>query len=205
MNYKLVAYAQDFVSFLLQNVKDASKIDSITLYGSVARGEAGKDSDIDIFIETSAKIEGEISSLKERFYESIKAKKYWGLLGIKNDFHCEIGTFDQWQDIEKSLHAQGIVLFGKYSPRKGTKPSHLFSIEQSNDRNKSISLWRRLYGYTQKVSYKKYVKKGLLEEYGGEKIARGVFIVPSGHAQKMLSFLKERGVRYKIILFWKEG
>ena len=77
MNYKLVAYAQDFVSFLLQNVKDASKIDSITLYGSVARGEAGKDSDIDIFIEklTIARFKGLWEELSKKF-ECINASDF---------------------------------------------------------------------------------------------------------------------------------
>jgi|SRR3989344_5853955 len=204
MNYKLIAYAQDFVSFLLEHLEEADKINSIVLYGSVVRGEAGKDSDIDIFIETSEQIGDKIERLKEKFYASVKVQKYWGLLGIRNEVHCEIGRLDDWEDLEISLRAQGIVLFGKYSSEQHGKPYYLFSIEQMSERKKSISLWRSLYGYKQNVNKKEYVKKGILNEYGGEKIARGVFLVPAGHAQKMLQFLKSRRVKYKVRLFWKE-
>ena len=204
MNYKLIAYAQDFVSFLLEHLEEADKINSIVLYGSVVRGEAGKDSDIDIFIETSEQIEDKIGRLKEKFYAGIKSQKYWGLLGVKNEFHCEIGKLDEWEDLEISLRAQGIVLFGKYSSEQHGKSYYLFSIEQMQERRKSISLWRNLYGYVQKVGKKKYVKKGILNEYGGERIARGGFLVPAGHAQKMLQFLKSRRVKHKVRLFWKE-
>lgn len=204
MNYDLTAYAQDFVSFLLQNIKQPDKIDTIVLFGSVVREDANKNSDIDIFIETRENIEGEIEKLKAKFYNSIKVKKYWYLLGIKNEIHCEIGNLDEWQDLEKSLNAQGIILFGKYKSKKQGNPYYLFSIEQSNNRSKNISLWRTLYGYKQKANHKIYKKRGLVEDYNGEKIARGVFIIPSEHAQKIISFLKNNKIKYKIILFWKE-
>ena len=56
MNKKLVAYAMGFASFLMQKLgeKEAGKIKSIILFGSASRGEAGKGSDIDIFIDTFA-------------------------------------------------------------------------------------------------------------------------------------------------------
>jgi len=205
MNYRLVAYAQDFASFLLEHLEERDKIKTIILFGSVVRGEAGKDSDIDIFIETPEKIDGEIEKIKEKFYKSVKVKKYWELLGIRNEFHCESGRLDEWGDIEKSLDAQGIVLFGKYTAKRDAKPYYLFSIEQMDERKKSISLWRKLYGYKQKVNKKVYAKKGLLGGYGGERIARGVFLVPSEHAQKVLHFLKDKKVRHRLMLFWKGG
>ena len=205
MNYKLVAYDQDFVSFLFQNIKQADKIDTVVLFGSTTRGEANKDSDIDIFIETKENIEEEIEKLKIKFYNSIKVKKYWYLLGIKNEIHCETGILDEWKDLEKSLNAQGIILFGKYKSKKQGSPYYLFSIEQGDSRSKNISLWRNLYGYKQKVNNKIYEKRGLIGDYNGVKIARGVFIVPSEHAQKIVSFLKKNKINHKIILIWKES
>ncbi|MEK6952847.1 MAG: nucleotidyltransferase domain-containing protein [Nanoarchaeota archaeon] len=205
MNYNLIAYAQDFVSFLLQNIRQSDKIDTIILFGSVVRGETDKNSDVDIFIETRTNMEDEIEKLKMKFYNSIKVRKYWDLLGVKNEIHCEVGNLDEWQDLEKSLNAQGIILFGKYKSKKQGSPCYLFSIEQGKNRNKNISLWRTLYGYKQKVNNKIYEKRGFVEDYNGEKIARGVFIIPSEHAQKIISFLKNNKIRYKIILFWKDN
>jgi len=204
MDYKLIAYAQDFVSFLLQNIKDPGKIITIILFGSVTRGEAKKTSDIDIFIETKENIENEIIALKEKFYDSIKVKKYWNLLGIKNEIHCEVGSLDEWKDLEKSLIAQGIILYGKYKSKKQGDPHYLFSIEQSKIRNKNVSIWRKLYGYRQKVGKKTYEKKGLVEEYYGKKIARGVFVIPAEHAQKIVSFLKKSKINHEIVIIWKE-
>jgi len=74
MNYKLLAYAQDFSSFLMQNIKEADKITKIILFGSTSRGESEKNSDIDIFIETDEKLEQKINEIKDKFCDSLKVK-----------------------------------------------------------------------------------------------------------------------------------
>src|SRR3990167_7304033 len=51
MNSKLISYAMDFSSFLIQKIKEKEKIRNIILFGSVSRDEANKKSDIDIFID----------------------------------------------------------------------------------------------------------------------------------------------------------
>lgn len=51
---KFKAYASYFVSYLLNNLGD-SDINKIILFGSVARGEISKDSDVDIFIDVKRK------------------------------------------------------------------------------------------------------------------------------------------------------
>ena len=44
MNYRLIAYAQDFSSFLLEKLgEESNKISQIILFGSVARGGAEKE------------------------------------------------------------------------------------------------------------------------------------------------------------------
>lgn len=204
MNYKLIAYAQDFASFLIQNFKEADKIKSIILFGSVARGEAEKDSDIDIFVETDEKQEQEINKLKEKFYSSIKFKKYWNLFGIKNEINLSIGNLKDWGDLNRSIISNGIVLFGKYNDKVKTNPYVLFSISPGKDRNKNISVWRELYGYSQKVKNKEYIKAGLIKEYQGEKLANGVVIIPIENSSKLSGFLKNNKFNFKMIPFWME-
>src|SRR3989338_8771837 len=101
MRYDLVAYAGDFSSFLLQNLKeDARHIRQVILFGSVARGEAGKSSDVDLFIEVAdKKLEKEVLRIRDAFMKSIKVKKYWHLLGITNDINCTIGKLEQWKEL----------------------------------------------------------------------------------------------------------
>lgn len=206
MNYRLIAYAQDFVSFLLDKLnKDSMKINQIILFGSLARGEAEKGSDVDLFIDTTdEKIEEMIKQIKEKFYESVKFKKYWKLLGIRNEINCITGKLKEWEDLRRSIIANGIVLFGKYKSDVNTKPYYLFIVFPGKNRNKNMSVWRGLYGYSQKVGKKNYAKKGLVEEYDGEKLARSVFIIPAEHTQKIQFYLKHHKFKHKILPFWKE-
>jgi len=204
MNYKLIAYAQDFASFLTQNFKNADKIKNIILFGSVARGDAGKESDVDLFIETDEKQEQEINKIKEKFYESIKFKKYWELFGIKNEINLSVGNLKDWGDLNRSIISNGIILFGKYKSDVKTNPYVLFSITPGENRNKNISVWRELYGYSQKVNNKIYKKEGLIKEYNGEKLANGVVIVPVDYSNKLSNFLKNNKFSFKLVSFWME-
>src|SRR3989338_3683961 len=82
----------------------------------------------------------------------------------------------------------------------------LQSLDQDGNKiNKNISVWRLLYGYKQRLGKKIYVKKGLVKEYNGKKLARGVFIVPADHAQKISLFLRKNKFEYKMILFCQES
>ena len=51
-------YASYFTSYLLYHLKKKENISNIILFGSVAKGEAKKSSDVDIFIEVKRKSKG---------------------------------------------------------------------------------------------------------------------------------------------------
>src|SRR3989344_5121575 len=206
MNYKLIAYAQDFTSFLLQGLgDDARKIKQVILFGSVSRGEADAKSDVDIFIDVMGdKAELKIKTIEEKFYQSIKYKKYWQLLGVHSELSCTIGKLEQWGDLQRSIIANGIVLFGKYLGKAETKPYSLFIVTSSNTRNKNLSVWRSLYGYSQKVQRKVYLKKGLVQEYEGKKLGRGIFIIPIEHTSAIMAILRKNSFQYQIIPFHQE-
>ncbi len=205
MNYKLIAYVQDFVSFLLQNLGEQnSKITQIILFGSVARGEAGKESDVDLFIDTPPEMESLISKTKEKFYESAKVKNYWSLLGVKNEINCTVGRLKEWNELERSIVANGITLFGKFQKDLSKKMYYLLIVEPSKDRNKNVVLWRALYGYKQKVGKKIYQKNGLVKEYSGKKLGPSVLLIPLEHAQKIVLFLKKKKIKHQILPIWQE-
>ncbi len=206
MNYKLIAYSQDFSSFLMEKLGEKSdNVVQIILFGSVARGEAEKDSDVDLFIETiDSTLEERINEIKEKFYSSVKVKKYWELLEVKNEFHLTIGKIKEWDDLKRSLIANGITLYGKYHGAPKLQHFYLFLVNPGTKRSKNVSIWRSLYGYKQRVGNKIYEKEGLVKQYNGRKLARGVFIIPSEHASKLISFLKKNKFTYKIIQSWQE-
>jgi len=173
---ELVSYAMDFVSYLMQNLneKHISRIRSIILFGSAARGEAGKDSDLDIFIDSKdEKLEKDAEKLTQKFYDSIKFKKYWNLLGIKNDIHVIVGQLDKWK-LKDSMLGSSIVLYEKYSPKleKG-RNRIIFSWGNIKSNSKRVMLNKKLSGYN--YYGKRY--SGLLEKYNGSKLGSNVIII----------------------------
>ena len=95
----MLSYASYFVSFILNKIKHAENIERIIFFGSAARGEADKESDIDIFIEIkkkNKKIEKEIMKITENFYESREAALF-KTKGIENNFDIKIGTLKEWK------------------------------------------------------------------------------------------------------------
>ncbi len=206
MNFNLIAYALDFVSFVLQELEEhTSKIKQVILFGSIVRGEANSESDIDLFFDVmDPTIEQKIREVHEKFYTSSKVTKYWRLLGIQNEFHCSVGKLEEWEELQRSLVAQGIILYGKYKEKGKTDPYYLFLVTPGKNRNKNVSVWRQLYGYTQKIGKKVYQHKGLVEEYDGKRLGKGVFIVPLERAQQVRSFLLKNKFKQELIPFWKE-
>lgn len=206
MNYKLLAYATDFASFLLERLSSTNiVVNQIVLFGSVARAEASKDSDVDIFIDIpDEKNEKQILQIRDAFYDSVKFKKYWQLLGVENEINCIVGTLEKIGDLKRSIIQNGIVLHGSYKGQVKTELFNLFIITQGKNRNNNISAWRALYGYTQIINQKTYTNKGLVNNSNGKKLARGVFIIPALHTPTIISFLKQNKFQYKIYPFWQE-
>ena len=206
MNYKLVAYAEDFTSFLIENLKEESRfIRQIILFGSAARGDADENSDIDLFVDTIKDMEEELNRIKEDFYKSVKFKKYWKLLNVNNEISLSVGSLEDWGDLKASINANGIVLYGKYSGEAKLKHNYLFIITPVKDRNKSISVWRELYGYTQKTKKKEYTQEGLIKKYNGKKISRGVFFIPVESSQEIIRYLRGKKFGFQIIPFFTEN
>jgi len=205
MNYKLLGYTLDFSSFLLEKFGAGSdKIKSIILFGSVARNEETKESDIDLFIETDENLSSRLEEIKENFYKSIKVKNYWNALNIKNKISLSVGKLEQWGDLKRSIIANGIVLYGRYFEKPETEQIYLFIVSPTKNRNKNISIWRQIYGYSQKVKGKSYVKLGLLKDLEGRKIAGGAFIVPVQNSSKMIQFLRKASFGFQLIPIWME-
>ena len=115
----LKAFAVDFVSFLIQHLDSLEGIRNIILFGSIARGDFDKDSDIDIFIDTKDK-KITTDKIVSDFYQSQKYLKYWKLLGIENTINCKVGNLDKWE-LKRSIISNGIVLYGKYKAETKNK------------------------------------------------------------------------------------
>lgn len=197
----LRAYASYFISYLLTNLKDVDKIDNIILFGSVAKGDYTKNSDVDIFIETkkgNAKFSKEILSILNEFYKSREAL-YFKVKGVENKINLIIGKLDEWGEIKKSIDGTGIVLYGKYVPTgiKGKKYALIFWDNIGKNRGAFLN---KLYGF--KVKNKFY--KGLVEQLNGKKCGKSNIMVPIQYKEEILKLIKHYKVNAKVIDIYAE-
>ncbi len=201
MNSKkdLLAYTLDYVSFIIYNIspEDFLKIRNIMLFGSVARGDFGKSSDIDLFFDVvsdNKMLEKKIEKITKGFFDSTKFREYWKMLNIPNKFRLIVGRLEEWGDLRESIISNGILLFGHYKelPEKKTLKV-IIQWDKIGDETKRVHLNKRLFGFRQKG--REY--SGLLKVYGGEKLGTRCIIVPIEAHRKVLDLFIKLKVRTK--------
>lgn len=198
MKSKLVSYAMDFASFLIQKIKEKESITNIILFGSVARDEASENSDVDLFIDVATEIPGlekEINNCLSSFLDSAKYKSYWKMLGVENEIKVRIGKLDKWKELKSSIIANGIVLYGKFKPEiKEGKHKALFIWENIKPNSKRVLFNKQMFGYKQGKKF----YNGLIQKYGGERLGKGCVIVSLEHSLTFHKLFKKYGISVKI-------
>src|SRR3989344_8550302 len=198
MNSKLIPYAIDFVSFSMQKIKEKSEIKQIILFGSAAREEANEKSDVDIFIDLikeNKSLENKIKKILDNFKESTKFKNYWKPLGIENEIRPIIGKLENWKDLQSSIVANGIILYGKFKPEiKEGKHKTFFIWENVTPNNIRVLFNKQLFGYKQKGRF----YQGLLQKYEGERMGKGCILVPLEHATQFHQLFRKYKITVKI-------
>jgi len=200
----LISYAASFASFLL-DTRISKKIDNIILFGSVARGDFDEESDIDIFVDTDKEINEDVERILNLFKES-EIYKNWKLKGVENEISLKVGKLKKWS-LKRNVISNGIILYGKYKEMpEDIKYYLMIKLSFRNmHRNKKISLWRKLYGYTQKIGQKKYESIGLINELGGKKLEKSLIIVPMEKRNELIKFLNRNKVNYSINEIWSDN
>ncbi|MBI2148653.1 nucleotidyltransferase domain-containing protein [Candidatus Woesearchaeota archaeon] len=196
MNNKYLSYTLDLLSFMVEEL-ELDNIRNIILFGSVARGQATKESDIDIFIDIikkDVKYEQKIKQIIGDFYKSKFFHSYWKIKGIENDFNVIVGKLDEWKEIKDSIISNGITLYSKFK----TLPEKyvyfvLIYFENVKPESKRVLLYKNLYGYN--IKNKHY--HGLLERYNGKKLNKGTIAVPLEHKNIFFGLFKRFKVSIK--------
>ena len=197
----LIAYGSSFVSFILKSL-DKFEIKEIILFGSVARGEYDKNSDIDIFVNIenerdSDKIGKVINIQLKKFYKS-KIREVWLNTGISNEIKVKVGNIDKWK-LKRSIISDGITLFGKYKalPKK-LEQCYLFVIKPIKDITKRNRVIRELFGRKED----KYQKNGLIGERG--RLSPISFIVAVKSSKEIFSIFEKEKIDYKFYEVWSD-
>ncbi|MDO8661398.1 MAG: nucleotidyltransferase domain-containing protein [Candidatus Woesearchaeota archaeon] len=200
----LISYALSFVSFLLDTIV-GKDIQRIILFGSVARGDFTKDSDIDLFVEVEEKQEQEIQKQLVLFRQS-QFEKMWVLKGVTNDISLKVGKLQQWK-LKRQVISSGMLLYGKYDelPENTTYCLLVQTDVSKNSVSKQMRVWRALYGYVQKIGAKRYEQQGLVQKAGGKKLGKGVFIIPFIHRSEIIQLLNKNNISHKVYELWSDA
>lgn len=187
------------MSYLFREKNIEPKIKTIYLFGSVARGDFDKESDIDLFIDIEKTNEEFIKKASEialkRLY-AIEGKK-WELKGVINALAVKIGDISEW-DLKESIIREGIILFGQ-SSAVGMQKYLLFSFLHSKEQKKRIYVIRKLFGRMEK----EYQEQGVVQKYNGKFLSPRVFIVPALALKEITQFFAEEKVQYEFDEIWK--
>lgn len=198
----MLFYVYDFLSILFDKLKDGNKIKNISLFGSFARGNPRKDSDIDLFIDVKESDKDEISSItKEAINEfELKVQKTWKLKGITNAIVPIIDNLDleRWNELRKEISIYGIILYERYNIKISKDKKIIINYNLSKLKQKEkMRVIRKLLGYQIKKGNKIYSQTGLIEELGAEKFDNLLLASPSNY-KSIIKMLREYNVPVKI-------
>jgi predicted nucleotidyltransferase len=181
----------------------------LALYGSVARGEHDRRSDIDLLM----------------VYESrgAQAHAYDTVLKVLSDLDAKIQLHEtNIEDMAsedsvfvENVLREGIVLFAKPSFKipvekvLSLKPYSLFTYSVKGLKQKQVMALRRAlytYRWAKKVEGKKYSYeyRGVVSRYG-KKLGKSCFVVPNEIAKNVRSIFERIGVPYEEITIWLKG
>ncbi len=184
----------------------------IILFGSVAKGKATRESDLDFFIvldtdkapyewDEREKIRDVAIGLERKY------NRYIQVVFTNRKFHGVDAYF-----VQKAL-GEGILLYAKSPKIKiglkdlSLEPYTFIACDLSKiPRSSKMKLRNRLYGYETKKRYKDKVytnkKLGLLDELGGRRLGIATFMIPKKNLTPIEKLLDSFGVRYKEIDTW---
>jgi predicted nucleotidyltransferase len=195
------AYVMSFVAYLIKELADKksiSEINKIILFGSVAKSESTKESDVDIFIDVKKKTEKLDTTIQDaitKFYNSREAVIF-KTRGIDNKLNVIIGRLKDWKDIHRSIMSTGIVLWGQYEEKEkplGTK--HEIIFYWSNIGINRGAFLNALYGFT--ANSKRHI--GLLEKFDGRRMGKSCVIIPVQYREDVIKLFRKYKVSAKAL------
>lgn len=193
---------------LIEGIKDVSKryyeIESVIVFGSVARDQAGKESDLDVCLilkneSTKNDISNKILDLEKKYDKNIN------LVFSDSSFK----GLDR-QFIETILR-EGITVYGKKPDASiqqlELEPYEIIKFDLSNlDQSKKMKIKRLLYGIKTKKKYKGKIytnkQEGLVEKLGGLRIGIASILIPEKNSWELEDMLRENGVSLRKITIW---
>jgi predicted nucleotidyltransferase len=203
---EVLSYIYDFLSIVFDKTRD---IENVILFGSVARGNFTKKSDIDLFFDTlgsERKIERLISDSLYEFEAQANIK--WKPRGLTFPIRVIVGNLNdkRWASLRRDLISEGLTLFGKFKTLPKNLAHHtlfIYKLEGIEEKEK-VKVIRRLFGYKTKKGRKIYQHTGLLEKLNGIKLSKNIVLVPVTKTNELFEFFNKYKVKTTIRDVWFE-
>jgi predicted nucleotidyltransferase len=201
----IISYLYDFLSDLMNSLNN-KKINQIILFGSVAKDDFDKESDIDIFIDTEEDIEKEYKNALFNFEK--RSERTWKLKEIDfpiNSIRDNLKK-EKWDNLRQEISSNGIILYGRYKKELKELEHKImitYSIKKLNS-NKKMKIIRILNGYKNIKNKKVYIQKGLIEKTNSKKIDTNSIIIKYDYLNDFKKIFKDNKVSYTIKEIWEE-
>lgn len=199
LKYSMYAGAHLIESLSGEEIK---KIKNVVLFGSVAMGTAGKESDVDIFFDADLPeksrlaLRSKLNKAGEAFYLTNKALEF-KLNGIENELSIKIGRLQEWAGLAQSISSNGIILFQNYASKPSEAKAYTILSWEKIGKAKGAVL-NRFYGYK---SGKKFYQ-GLIKKSKGIKIGKGTIMVPAENRTIFIEILEKYKINYSRYDVW---
>lgn len=185
---------------IAKNLSAIEDVKAVVLYGSFARGEVTSRSDVDLLILTTEK-----KTSKEVQDKIIELETETG-----RNMQPTIRTVGELQKTDtgllQNIFQEGKVLYLREAADIPSaillqqKPFLVYTFQLNNLSQKEKARFnRQLYEQTKKG----YKYKGLLQEFGGQKLSPGCVLVPHAEKQKIEKFFKKFRVQFNQLRVWK--
>lgn len=207
----ILSYIYDFISQISENGIIFDEMKSIILFGSIARGDFDKKSDIDLFLDIKneqyeKKVQEQIK--KELRIFEIHCEKSWHIKGIRFPLKIIVGNIQntRWENLKKEIESYGIVLYGELQNTAFLLHHHallIFDIGHLHQ-NQKMALLRELYGYSTTKEKKVYTTQGIVEKLNGTKVGTNVLLLPFEHVSEIRTFFRKHKTSCKIRSLWEK-
>lgn len=180
-------------------IKELNGIMSVVLFGSVARGEATAESDVDLMVIYSSKDPETVKKIN-----SMAPEKFQVL-------HFTMEELEDEPTLTGALSGEGILLYGKpvtiSLEGDDLKSQMLIAYDTSHlARNIRSTLYRTLYGgnstYLKDGVKKRKHYPGIVEQIRGQKLANAVIMVDRHNASEIIKTLRRFQAKWKEIPIW---
>lgn len=204
MNIKTTAFE------LAQKLGEMDTLKEAILFGSAARDEMHKKSDIDILLIFDTKNDPELGEEGNQVHKI--AGEIEKIRNMENPFSFVFMDKNESLDSEFlwEVAKDGIVLYARpeliLGQKENLKPAAFISYSFGDIPAKDkMFIKRKLFGYKVKSVHKdkEYVNegKGIVQEHG-KKMGRATFLIDIAHVDDILSLFREKKVKYKLSKIW---